>query len=174
MSSPRLFVMILCLSFFFLTQLSGFKGHTAATLETKDEAKALFDSFMLKIVQRKVEPAFKSIERNFPISEEKFKRLTAQAVSEMNFIESRFGLPLDDYVFVKEKEIQDTLIQYIYLEKFDFHILRWIFVIYRPEEFWVIQSINWDMGIDELFGDDTAYNQKPEKSFPKAKNASYP
>ena len=119
-------------------------------LNTKNDTKKICDRFMQKIVAGKIEAAFAIIEPYFPIPESELSMIIIQTVKQLGMSEQRFGNPIG-YEFIKEDEVKETLIKYTYLEKFDKHAVRWIFVFYKPEEKWLVNHFVWDDNIQALF-----------------------
>ena len=105
---------------------------------------------MQQIVAGKIEAGFRIIEPYFPIPESEISVLEIQAVKQIGMVGQRFGNPIG-YELVKKEEVNDVLIKYTYLEKFDRHTLRWIFIFYKPKDKWLMNSFTWDDSIQSLF-----------------------
>ena len=85
---------------------------------------------------------------NMPDAE--INALKTQIAPQRAAAHKRFGNTLD-VQFVEIKNIEDTLIQVHYIEKFEKAAMRWTFNFYKPMEVWYLTSFVWDQNIDVLF-----------------------
>ncbi len=67
-------------------------------------------------------------------------------------IAPRFGESLG-YTFVRQENVEDALLRLTYMELTERHVLRWVFLFYKPDDTWTLNSVEWDDSIGELFGE---------------------
>ena len=142
----RTLIVLVCLLFVVNSSMAAEKKF----LSTKSEIKKLCEDFMQKIVAGEVETAFDIIEPHFHIPEDELSMLKLQTVKQLGLVGPRFGKPIG-YEFVKEESIKKTLLKYTFIEKFEEHAVRWIFIFYKPKEKWLLNSFLWDDMIHTLF-----------------------
>jgi hypothetical protein len=83
-----------------------------------------------------------------PVSE--LAALQVSTSKQLDLVKSRFGNILD-YKLIKQDEIEGLAIKYTYIIKYEKHIIRWIFIFYKPKDKWYLDSLNWDDKLIELF-----------------------
>jgi hypothetical protein len=119
-------------------------------LESKTKVREICEECMVKIYAGNIKGAFELIKPIFPVPESEFDMLQLQTVKQLSMVGQRFGNALG-YEFIKEDEIKDAFVRYIYIEKFENHAIRWIFIFYKPKEKWLLNNFGWDDTIEVLF-----------------------
>jgi len=122
----------------------------AAPLESPADTRALADAFMKLVVQDKISDAFELIRPQWPIPQSELNTLAEKTEQQRKTIASRFGDVLGS-AFVREEKVSDFLVRYTYVEKRDVHMIRWIFIFYRPGPVWKVNAIKWDDDSGALF-----------------------
>jgi hypothetical protein len=119
-------------------------------LNTRDDTKKLCEAFVQSVIAGKTDDAFKSIKPYMPVPENEFGMLHLQTVKQLGMVEPRFGAAVG-YEFVKEEAMHDSVVMYTYIQKFERHIIRWMFIFYKPKDKWLLNAFTWDDKIHELF-----------------------
>lgn len=116
----------------------------------KDACRAKCEEFLEVAVKEGMDEAFRVIEPFWPFPGTEFSMVQVQSVKQMGLVKPRFGKCVG-YEFVKEQSVNDTVLRFVYIQKFERHILRWRFVFYKPEKEWLLNTFFWDDQIEELF-----------------------
>jgi hypothetical protein len=65
-------------------------------------------------------------------------------------IAQRFGKSLG-YDFVEEEQLGESLVQYVYLQKFEKHVMVWRFIFYKPNKEWLLNTWYFNDKVQPLF-----------------------
>ena len=110
------------------------------------------DSFLNLMVEEDIEQAFDMVEKEWPFSISEIQSLESSTIKQLDSIKGRFGKILG-YELIKEDKIKESFIKYTYVMKYEKHIIRWKFIFYKPEDKWILNSLNFDDSINKLFND---------------------
>lgn len=123
------------------------------------EAKALLDAFMAKVAQNDVNGAFALLDSKatWPQGKEDVQNIARLTVEELDKRKARYGEPIG-VEFIQQNMVGESLTEFVYLEKFERHAIRWMFVFYKPETEWVFNNLTWDDKVRLLFP--TNYDDK--------------
>jgi hypothetical protein len=77
--------------------------------------------------------------------------LLSTTVNQRATVTARFGESLG-YEFVRREAVSGSLLRLTYMELTERHVLRWVFLFYKPGDTWTLNSIEWDDSVDALFG----------------------
>ena len=122
----------------------------AQTIASTDEVRALTQRAMERVVAGNVDELFDMLSPYWPIPENEITGLRLQTLKQRNLVRQRFGAN-DGIARVDERLVADSILRITYIEKFERHIIRWVFTFYKPEDRWVVNGVNWDDDIDALF-----------------------
>ena len=75
--------------------------------------------------------------------------LIAKIIDQRRLISPRFGKSLEAR-FVSQKVGADSVAYFLYIEKYEKHLLRWHFYLYRAKDKWQLNSVNFDDRIQAL------------------------
>ena len=117
--------------------------------ETQEEARKVLDEAMQLLTTDKIADAFVLVEPYFPMPQDELSELKMQIIHQRALVKPRFGTPLG-FEFLEQKSIENLLTQYIYVERYERHALRWVFTLYKPKEKWILNAIAFDDKIDQL------------------------
>ncbi|MBI5063327.1 MAG: hypothetical protein HZB87_07680, partial [Desulfatitalea sp.] len=98
----------------------------AASLGTEEEARALAQSVMVEVAAGRV---IKGLERLRPYNvypKEEFDAMLAKTEEQLPAMQQRFG-PSIGWDFVTVEKVGDTLRQFVFLQKFERHLMVWRF-----------------------------------------------
>jgi hypothetical protein len=134
-----------------LTLLQCLGVANSAEFASPEAARKALDSTMALVVKDDISGAFKTLRSYWPLPANELDALMQATIQQRNLASPRFGKSLG-YVFMQEERVSDFLLRYTYVERREMHVLRWIFVLYKPNKTWVINSVVWDDKLPELFG----------------------
>ena len=104
---------------------------------------------MFHVPTGNVDDVFTVLLPYWPLPESEISVLRMQTVQQRGMVSERFGQTLDIRL-VDEKLVADSILRITYMEKFERHIIRWVFTYYKPRDQWIVNSIEWDDNIDAL------------------------
>lgn len=135
---------------FFLLFLLPFTLH-ARDFKSESEAKAFSDSVMKEVATGNLKGGFDQIGAVYTvIPKVELDALASQAMLQVPVMEARFGKSIG-YEFISESRAGDSVLKYVYLQKFEKHAIVWQFVFYRPGQAWILNSFKYrDSVLDEL------------------------
>lgn len=110
----------------------------------------LSGQFMKSIVEGDVDKAFSSVDPYFPISQPEFDNLVHQTRAQLQGSQPNFGSMLG-YKFVGEKTVEDFLLRFTFVIKHELTVTIWRFLYYKPEDQWILNSLNWNDQVKDLF-----------------------
>ena len=122
----------------------------AKTLDNLDEVRALTQRSMDHVLAGRVDELFTVMLPYWPLPENEFSMLRMQTMTQRNVVGERFGATVG-IALVYEQIIADSIVRITYIEKFERHIIRWVFTFYKPKDQWLVNSLVWDDDIDALF-----------------------
>ncbi|MFV1983841.1 MAG: hypothetical protein ACC657_09920 [Thiohalomonadales bacterium] len=136
-------ITILMLSLIYSTSFS-------ATLPTKEAAKELAKSVMIKVGQGKTQEGLDLVKPYLIIPVAEFNVMKNQFAMQAPMIEQRFGKSIG-IEFAEIEEVGKSLMMVIYLQKFEKHVMRWKFYFYKPKNNWVLNTFNFDDKLQMMF-----------------------
>jgi hypothetical protein len=119
----------------------------AAELADPTAALALSDKAMKLAASGKVRAALEELRPYVVIPQSEFDSTLGQAELQLPVIASRFGKPIG-YELVRNDTVGASLVQAIYLQKFERHAMVWRFIYYKNDKGWVLNSFKFsdDLG----------------------------
>ena len=130
----------------------GTAQQSPSTLRTEEDARALTEAAMQQVVAGEYQAAFEILRPHWPLPMGEFDTLLQTTMTQRSTIAPRFGSSLG-YELVRSETVGDSLLRFTYIEKTERHVLRWLFRFYKPEDVWIINSLEWDDEVEALFGD---------------------
>lgn len=120
------------------------------TIGSKADAKSLAESVMQDVSSGKMKEGISRLRpfAVYPVAE--FDAQAGQLDLQLPVISQRYGQTIG-YDFVETQEIGDSVLQYIYLQKFEKHILIWKFIFYKPKDKWFLNTWSFNDSIRSLF-----------------------
>lgn len=135
----------------FVTSIAAQEAPALKTLTNPAEARKVADQAMAFAKQEKFEEAYGSVKPFWPLAPVEIDGLANQMKMQWPLVQQRYGKSLSTE-FIGEQRIGESFIRYVYLQKFERHAIRWMFVFYRPaNDGWLVNAVSWDDGIAELF-----------------------
>lgn len=122
----------------------------AEGLSSIENARKVADEAMNKFGREEFKPGYDSLKPYWPLPMVEIDNLINQTKTQWPLVQQRFGESLGTE-FVKEEKGGDSFVRFTYLQKFDNHAVRWLFVFYKPKEEWLINGVTFDDQIGKLF-----------------------
>ena len=119
-------------------------------LPTEKDARALADGVMAIVGAGDMIKGIELLRAYNVHSKSEFDASLEQIKSQMPELHQRFGDTIG-YDFVTVEKIGDTLRQYVYLQKFETHVLVWRFIFYKPRDTWQLNTFYFDDKVQMLF-----------------------
>ncbi|MEF8799333.1 MAG: hypothetical protein V5A79_07965 [Candidatus Bipolaricaulota bacterium] len=147
---PFTLILIIFVAFIFL---SGAEAKGVEYLSDELSCVKLSGQFMKSIVEGDVDEAFDFVDPYFPISQHEFDNLVQQTRVQLQGSQPNFGSMLN-YKFVREERVEDFLLRFTFVIKHELTVTVWKFLYYRPEDKWLLNSLNWNDQVSDLFSPD--------------------
>ena len=122
----------------------------AATFKTSDEAVALTDQAMKRMVAGDLRSGFELIKPYSVVPPAEIDATAGQALIQQPMLEARFGRSLG-YELLRNDTVGDALVQLVYLHRFETHAMVWRFILYRGAEGWSVNSFKYVDDITAAF-----------------------
>ncbi|MFZ1984665.1 MAG: hypothetical protein WAU91_09655 [Desulfatitalea sp.] len=122
----------------------------AQSLHNEEEARILAQSVMEEVAAGRV---VKGLERLRPYNvypKQEFDAMLAKTQEQLPAMDERFG-PSIGWDFVTVEKVGETLRQFVYLQKFERHVMVWRFIFYRPRDLWMLNTFYFDDRVQLLF-----------------------
>lgn len=116
----------------------------------KNVCKKVCEEVMILVGNGKIDEALKTLEPYWLFGRSEFDKVYIHTINQMELVKPRFG-KIIGYEFVREEMINDTIMRLTYIQKFERHAIRWIFLFYKPDDKWLLNSFTWDDKISQLF-----------------------
>jgi hypothetical protein len=121
-----------------------------AGLKDEGAARALVDKAMAMLAKNDAKGAIESFAPYWTLPRAEVDVAVSKIVEQRKLLPGRFGKGVG-VQFVEQKTVAGTLLRIVYLEKFENHAIRWIFLFYRPRSEWQFNFFNFDDKIHEMF-----------------------
>lgn len=128
----------------------------ANTLKNISEIKKLTEVSMQYIGEDKLEKGLNILAPYSVVSHVQFETLKKQLIAEFPKFRTHFGAVIGSE-FIGKTYVGDSMFQITYIQKFEKHILSWIFDYYKPKDTWVLNSFQTADSMGVLFN---AYGEK--------------
>jgi hypothetical protein len=122
----------------------------AGDFATLSDAKKVADKAVSLFKQEKIVEAYGILKPYWPLAPVEIDNLANQTNTQWPMVKQRFGTSIATE-FVKENKAGESLARFIYLQKFQNHAIRWVFIFYKPNDRWIINSVSFDDRLDLLF-----------------------
>ena len=122
----------------------------AGNLKQEADAQALADRVMTDVAAGEIIKGIEHLRAFNVYSKDEFEASLTRIKAQLPDIDKRFG-PTVGYDFVTVEKVADTLRQYVYLQKFEKHVLVWRFIFYKPRDHWLLNTFYFDDKVQMLF-----------------------
>ena len=114
------------------------------------DARAIADNAMESFGREEFDPGYEGLKPYWPLPVAEIDNLINQTLTQWPLVQQRFGKSLGTE-FVKEEKGGESFVRFTYLQKFEKHAIRWLFIFYRPKNEWVINGVTYDDQVSQLF-----------------------
>ncbi len=123
----------------------------AADLKDLGEARTMLDGAMASVAKNDVRAAFAKLKSYWVgLPEAEIEVMLGKMDAQRRLIAPRFGKTVGTQ-FVAQKVVADSAAYFLYIEKYERHLLRWNFYLYRAKDRWQLNSVDFDDRIQGLF-----------------------
>ena len=122
----------------------------APPLRTEVDVRALCERFLQHIIAGQFDSASGLLRPYYPISQSKYTKLESETKAQLDLAEEHFGSPLGS-VLIKTQNLDNTVLKFRFLQKFEYDVLYWDFIFYKPHEHWLFNGIGFDDDVQSLF-----------------------
>lgn len=119
-------------------------------LGTKKDMEKLCEKFLDEIVKENYEEGFNVIKPYFPVPEDLFEGIKKQTSEQLPGVKQKYGKPIG-YTLVKKEDAGGIFLRYSYAQTYEVSVIRWVFIFYKPEKKWLLNSIIFDEKQELLF-----------------------
>jgi hypothetical protein len=119
------------------------------SIKQDDELINISTSIIKRHAEGDLSAAFEIIRSYSPLSDSEFDAAKERSISQLEKIANRFG-DLTGYEFITSKKIGKAIVRHDCIVKYRLHIVRWVFVYYRAEDKWILNTFKWDDNIHAL------------------------
>lgn len=114
------------------------------------EARQLADRVVALFVEEKIVAGYDLLKPYWPLAPVEIDSLANQTGTQWPVVKQRFGASLASE-FISARQAGQSLVELVYLHKFERHAIRWVFVFYKPADRWLINGVSFDDSIELLF-----------------------
>jgi hypothetical protein len=130
-----------------LVALPGFAlGESFANLA---EARKVSDLAVSLFREEKIVEGYGILKPYWPLPPVEIDNLANQTNMQWPMVRQRFGAAVGTE-FVRERKVGESIAEYVYLQKFQHHAIRWVFIFYKPQDRWFMNSVSFDDNIRSL------------------------
>ena len=108
------------------------------------------NEFMKKALEGDFQKAFSLTKAIWPIEEKSIAKLESKVYEQMPFVKKEYGQALN-YQFLEKKEKLGIVSKWVFIIKHEKHLIRWVFVFYKPEDTWYLNHLSFDDKIQKVF-----------------------
>lgn len=107
------------------------------------------DAILASLQTSGVRAAFKKIRELSPLPDSELEPMQKQTAQQLATVKPRFG-KIIGFERVRVEAKGQSVLECIYITKFERHILRWRFYFYKPKDKWFLNTFFWDDKIQGL------------------------
>ena len=122
----------------------------AESLSSKAATQALAKEVMESVSKDKLKEGLLKLRPYTVVPVAEFDVQMGQMDLQIPAIAQRFGKSLG-YDFVEEEQLGESLVQYVYLQKFEKHVMVWRFIFYKPTNEWLLNTWYFNDQVQPLF-----------------------
>jgi hypothetical protein len=140
----RIFVIAFCVACLWTQQ------GQAQALRSVDDLRNITHQAMGYVITGEFGAVFDTMAPHWPFSVSELDMLSMQTMTQRSTLGQRFGATMG-IDLASEQIVGDSIMRITYIEKLEFHLIRWVFTFYKPDDVWLVNAIVWDDDIDALF-----------------------
>lgn len=120
------------------------------TLKTEEEARLLSKKVTELFKNDQCSKGLSELENYWPLPGDEIDNLKEKTIKYMNLLKERFG-DVIGYAKGTEQKIADFSIREVYFIKYQNSAIRLIYIYYRNNDGWLVNSFKWDDNYKEEF-----------------------
>jgi hypothetical protein len=132
-----------------LSILLSFGAH-AAELKSPDDAVALSDNVMAQVASGDLRGGLEALKPYTVVPPAEFDAMIGQAELQQPMMHARFGKSIGHEI-IRNDTVGQSLIQVVYLHRYESHATVWRFTFYRGSSGWVLNSFKYVDDITAAF-----------------------
>ncbi len=119
-------------------------------LQDLELARRLADRAMSLFAEQSSAAGYTSLKPHWPLPDEEFENLVKTTDNNRQLTTSRIGNYVD-FEFIKMQKIGDSVVRFVYLQKFELSALQWVFIFYRATDTWTVAAVYHSFDVNQLF-----------------------
>ena len=119
-------------------------------LKSVEDINAFMEEVFTCIENGDFQKAFSLVKTNTVIESTQIDMLYAQTESQLNMLNKKYGRD-NGFEQVGEMKLGNSLLKKVYIQKYNYIPLRWIFIFYNPGNGWKLIQFSFDEDYKELF-----------------------
>ena len=119
-------------------------------LSSEEAAQSLAKEVMENVSKDKFKEGLSKLRPYTVVPVAEFDVQMGQLDMQIPAIAQRFGKSIG-YDFIEKEQLGDSLIQYVYLQKFEKHAMVWRFIFYKPKDKWLLNTWYFNDQVKPLF-----------------------
>jgi hypothetical protein len=127
-------------------------------LETKKDVSDFSKTVMETVSAKGVEAGLLALKPYIIVADSEFDMMLEDYRIQAPAIERRYGKTIG-YEFISEEVVGESLMEIMYLQKYEKHVALWHFCFYKPNDKWLLATYYATESIKEIF-DYTAPQKK--------------
>jgi hypothetical protein len=120
------------------------------SLSSEEEAQSLAREVMESVSKDQFKEGLSKLRPYSVVPVAEFDVQMGQMDMQIPAIAQRFGKSIG-YDFVEKEQLGESLMQYVYLQKFEKHVMVWRFIFYKPKDKWLLNTWYFDDQVQPLF-----------------------
>ena len=125
-------------------------AHAAESLSSKEDARLLAKAVMESVSKDKFKQGLSKLRPYTVVPVAEFDAQMEQLDMQIPAISHRFGKSVG-YDFIEAEQLGESLMQYVYLQKFEKHVMVWRFIFYKPNDKWLLNTWYFNDKVQPLF-----------------------
>lgn len=121
-----------------------------ADLKNVNATKKLSTEVIHLVEEGNIESAFNQLKSYWPLQSNEIDLLLTETKEKRELVLDRFGKSLG-VEFIRTERAGNNLVRHVFIERFERHALRWQLSFYKPGDHWMVNSVNWDDKLTELY-----------------------
>ena len=124
--------------------------HAVESLSNKAATRELAQEVMESVSKDKLKDGLMKLRPYTVVPVAEFDVQMGQMDLQLPAIAQRFGKSLG-YDLVEEEQLGESMVQYVYLQKFEKHVMVWRFIFYKPNKEWLLNTWYFNDKVQPLF-----------------------
>jgi hypothetical protein len=119
-------------------------------LPSPEAARDLAERVMQRVAKDDIEGGLATLKPYWLMGPGEFDAIAEKVKLQLPLLRQRFGKAIG-YEFIRDEKVGTSLHQFTYLQRFEKHATRWVFIFYRGEKDWLLNSFWFDDNTRALF-----------------------